>query len=829
MAQAHPRTTIPRQLPLLPLRSTIVYPTGVIGVQVGMTSSLEMLAAHHQTPLIVALVVAPGGPDDPIEPRALKGKIAVAARLSDRLNLPGGTVQATVQGIQRIRLTRVDETSGYFTARMDPVKEIPAPEELAEDLITRIITDLDALAAEVDRVSKEVPRILRMNVADPGRFADLVASLANFSVGAKEEVLRRLEIGDRLRYVHEELQGQLQRVRKIDEQEQEQEQEGKQLTPTEKAQKLRDRIKRLQSELGEVDPIEREAIDYLRRIETAELPARVAAEARSEVERLRALTTTSSEAAEIRAFLDWLLHMPWRRRTTGDPSEIDLKHVKRELDAELLGLDEPKNRLLDYLAVAKLRGDLRGPIPCIVGPPDVGKTSLVNALARGLGRPVAKLELGNRGEAQLLGTRRTRSGAQPGKLAESLRDVGVRDPVFVLAEMDEIGLGKVEGDPIEAMEDVLSWDGREDFTDRYIGLPFDLTDALFVATAQDFFRVPRDLRELLVEIRLAGYTPEEKVEIVRDKLLHRLTAEHGLRSGDASFSDDVLAYLARGYARDAGLGQMRRALSTLLRTRARAKAQGDEGRWEFTPEKVEEILGLPRYVATPAENAPEIGVVTGLAWTAAGGELMFIEALKMPGSGRLIITGMLGDVMRESVNAAYSYVRSRGEQLGISEDAFKDHDIHVHFPVGAIPKDGPSAGIAVTLAIASTLSNRPVRHDIAMTGEVTLRGKVLEIGGVKEKVLAAYRAGIHDIILPKGNDRDLREVPDDVRQGITFEFVERMDQVLGLALLEAIPVEGAEPAIQPIPREPEAEEPRDEVEPRAAAAGKRTRGKRAKS
>jgi len=662
-----------------------------------------------------------------------------------------------------------------------------------------------------------------MNVADPGRFADLVASLANFSVQAKEEVLKRLEIEDRLRYVHEELQGQLARVRQIEEaKEQETEPaETAALTPAQKAEKLRDRIKRLQSELGEVDPIEREAIDYLRRIETADLPARVAAEARSEVERLRALTTTSSEAAEIRTFLDWLLHMPWRRRATGDPSEIDLRHVMKELDAELLGLEEPKDRLLDYLAVAKLRGDLRGPIPCIVGPPDVGKSSLVNALARGLGRPVARLELGNRGEAQLMGSRRTRSGAQPGKIAEALRDVGVRDPVLVLAEMDDIGLGKVEGDPIESMEDVLSWDGREDFMDRYLGLPFDLTHALFVATAQDFFRVPRELRELLVEIRLAGYTPEEKVEIVRDKMLDRLIEEHGLESSDVRFSNQVLAYLARGYARDAGLAQIRRALSTLLRTRARAKAQGDVGGWDFTPERVEEILGLPRYVATPAENAPEIGVVTGLAWTAAGGELMFIEALKMPGNGRLIITGMLGDVMRESVNAAYSYVRSRGEQLGISEDAFKDHDIHVHFPVGAIPKDGPSAGIAVTLAIASTLSNRPVRHDIAMTGEVTLRGKVLEIGGVKEKVLAAYRAGIRDIILPRGNDRDLRDVPEDVRESITFDFVERMDQVMGLALMDAIPVEGEEPVVLPIEREEEPEEPRVEVEPRAAAAAKR--------
>ncbi len=362
---ARPRSQLPKRLPVLPLRSTVVYPTGVIGVQIGMATSLDMLSAHPETPLIVALVVAPGGPDDTIDPKSL-AKIGVAARLSDRLNLPGGTVQATVQGIQRVRLTRVELTEGYFTARVEPVKELVPPEDVAEDLITRIITDLDALAAEVDRVPREVPRILRMNVADPGRFADLVAALANFSVPTKEEVLRRLDVEDRLRFVHEELQGQLARVRKIEEvaeQEQEQETDLAALSPAERADKLRDRIKRLQSELGEVDPIEREAIDYLRRIETADLPVRVAAEARAEVERLRALTTTSSEASEIRTSLDWLLHMPWRRRAGGDPSEIDLKEVRKELDLELLGLDEPKSRLLDYLAVAKLRGDLRGPIP----------------------------------------------------------------------------------------------------------------------------------------------------------------------------------------------------------------------------------------------------------------------------------------------------------------------------------------------------------------------------------------------------------------------------------------------------------------------------------
>jgi ATP-dependent Lon protease len=522
-------------------------------------------------------------------------------------------------------------------------------------------------------------------------------------------------------------------------------------------------------------------IDTMRRIEVADLPARVAAAARTEVERLRSVGGVGPEAGEIRSYVDWLVHLPWRQSATAGPTAIDLDAVKQAMDSALLGLDDHKDRILDHLAVAKLRGDFRGPIPCIVGPPDVGKSSLVAALAAGLGRPLTRLELGGRGEAHLVGTRRTRAGAVSGRIAGVLRDVGVRDPVIMLQEMDEIGLGKVEGDPIEAMEEVLDWDNRMGFVDRYIDIPYDLSDAIFVATAQDFYRVPRDLRELMVEIRIAGYTPEEKVDIARQKLLPRLTADHGLNDG-IEFTDEGLSFLAYGYARDAGVAMLRRALETLLRTRARARTGGDTSTWTMDPARIEEILGLPRYTPTPAESSPEVGVVTGLAWTAAGGELMFIEALRMPGSGRLIITGMLGEVMRESVNAAYSYVRSRGEELRITEDDFRGSDIHVHFPVGAIPKDGPSAGIAVTLAIASTLSNRPVRHDIAMTGEVTLRGKVLEIGGVKEKVLAAHRAGIRDVILPRGNERDLRDVPQDVRGGITFHFVERMDEVIQLAL-----------------------------------------------
>src|SRR5688572_3317123 len=781
------KATLPERLPLMPLRSTIVYPLGVIGVQIGMPTTLEMLSANPEDGLMVALVFAPGGPDDPIDTKVLE-KVGVASRVSDRLNMPGGTVQATVQGLARVQLTDVVEADGYYSGRVELVPEVESPEEDTRETIARILTVLEVLADEVERVSLEVPRILRMNLADPGRFADLVATLANFSVQSKDEVLQRVDVAERLHYALDELEQQLRRVREIKrtdaEAEAAPEPEPDTRSPAERANQLRNRIRLLQAQLGEVDPAEREVIDHLRLLETTDLPTRVASNVRAEIERLRSTAPGSQDASEIRSYVDWVLHMPWKARA-GDPEAgIDLTAVEQELNKTLVGLNEPKQRLLDYLAVAKMRGDLRGPIPCIVGPPDVGKNALVSALARGLGRPLAKLELGGRGEAQIVGTRRTRAGAHPGKLSANLRAAGVKNPVFVLHEMDEIGLGKVEGDPIEAMEEILEWDGRQEFVDRYLDMPFDIGEVMFIATAQDFFRIPRDLRDLMVEIRIAGYTPEEKVAIVRQCMLGRLTAEHGIQEDDVELTDESLFFLAQGYARDAGLGTLQRALSALMRARARARAQGDDTKWIFTPQKIEEILGLPRYIATAAESSPEIGVVTGLAWTAAGGELMFIEALRMPGSGRLIITGLLGDVMRESVNEAYSYVRSRSDTLSIPDEAFRDSDIHVHFPVGAIPKDGPSAGIAVTLAIASTLSNRPVRHDVAMTGEVTLRGKVLEIGGVKEKVLAAYRAGLRDVILPRGNERDLRDVPDDVRGKMTFHFVERMDEVMKLALSE---------------------------------------------
>jgi ATP-dependent Lon protease len=766
------------RLPVMPLRSTVVYPSAAMSVQIGMEPTLAMLEAHPEDALEVVTVVDSGDSDQPIDPKGLE-KIGVLSRITDRLYLPGGSVQATVQGLRRVRLRSLQRHEGYWTTVAEDVVETEPDPEDVEEVITRILSGLDALADHVERISNEVPAVLRMNVGKPGRFADLVATLAHFTVSCKDDVLQELDIRSRLQLILDQLERELAHIREVESGDQDVQRGGR---PREQAAEIRQRIKRLQVELGQIDPAERETVQLLRRIETSDLPNHVASRARQEVERLRAVGVGGPEAEDIRTYVDWLLHMPWSETAVDHPG-VDLERVRHALDERLLGLDEPKERILDDLAVAHLRGDLMGPIPCIVGPPDVGKRSLAAAMAEGLGRPLARIDMAGRGEADLVGTRRTQRDAKPGKIAAALRDQEVCDPVLLLESLDLIGVGKVEGDPVQALEEILRWDNRTAFVDRYLDVELDLSRVVVIATAQDFQRIPRVIREILVEVRIAGYTPEEKVAIARQKLLPRMLEEHGLAVEDVDFDDASLFALLRGYARDAGVERTRRVLATLLRTRARAKAMGDTERWTFDEDRIQSILGPPRHVSTPAESAPEVGVVTGLAWTAAGGELLFIEALRMSGKGRLIITGHLGDVMKESVNAAYSYVRSRARELRIPDSEFGEIDVHVHFPVGAVPKDGPSAGAAVTLAVASTLSGLPVRHDIAMTGEVTLRGRVLEVGGIKEKVLAAYRAGLRKVILPTGNERDLRDVPLDVRSNMEFHFVERMDQIMDLALL----------------------------------------------
>jgi ATP-dependent Lon protease len=828
------------------LRSTIVYPLGTIAVQMGAPENLSLLRAHEEPGVIVALVVALGDHDEPIDSTKFTGKVGVAARVHERINLPGDTVQITLQGLRRITVDGIDQLNPYPIARVSPARETPPDEGDLDDLVARVTTAAETLANLVDRIPDEVPAILKMNVSDPGRFADLAATNMNFRIADKDEVLQKLDVGERLRFILSRLEREVARARVMEDVKKQTE------IKIEQHQRefyLRQQLRAIQSELGETDPGEKEAVDLLRKVDDAKLPEKVAQEARREVERLRMLSPASSEYQVVRTYLDWVLALPWNARSGEQDSAIDLKKVEDALGERHYGLDEAKDRIVEYLAVRKLRamptqvpladsdapamstaettadtaadappavpaapadatsnGDARpaetrppeaalaGPILCFAGPPGTGKTSLGEVIAKAIGRQFYRISVGGvRDEAEIRGHRRTYVGSMPGLLIQALRRVGVRDPVFLIDEIDKMSGGGPSGDPTAAMLEVLDPSQNQTFVDHYLNLPFDLSQVLFICTANNVFDIPGPLRDRMEVIRIAGYTIEEKVEIAWRYTIPKLLEEHGITDQDIVFTDEVLSFVAARYSREAGLRNFSRHLATLMRKRARRKADGEQGAWVLDREKVEEVLGPPRYAVEEAEKEPEVGAVTGLAWTSTGGDLMVIEALRMPGTGRLTVTGQLGDVMRESVDAAHSYVRSRAETLGIETKEFKEADIHIHFPAGAIPKDGPSAGIAITLALGSVLSRRPVRRDVAMTGEVTLRGKVLEIGGVKEKVLAAYRAGLREVILPKSNEKDLRDVPKEVREHMAFSFVSAMDEVLRVALLPS-PVPNADRA-----------------------------------
>jgi ATP-dependent Lon protease len=784
---------LPPTLPLMALRSTIVYPLGTIAVQMGAPENLSLLRSNEQSGLIVGLVVATGDHDDVLDPERFVGRVGVAARVHERINLPGETVQITLQGLRRILVEGVVQTQPYPIVRIKPAKEIaPDPNEV-DDLISRIVTGAETLAELIDRIPDEVPAILKMNISDPGRFADLAATNLNFKVSDKDEILQRLNIGQRLKFLLGRVEREVGRARVAEDVKRQTE------IKIEQHQRefyLRQQLRAIQSELGEGDPGEKEAIEILKKLEEANLPEKAAQEGRREVERMRNLSPASSEYQVIRTYLDWMCTLPWDKKSDG--GAIELKKVEELLDSRHYGLKEAKERITEYLAVRKLRGgDPHGPILCFVGPPGTGKTSLGEAIAMSIGRAFYRISVGGvRDEAEIRGHRRTYVGAMPGLILQSLRRVQVRDAVLMIDEIDKMTSGGPSGDPTAAMLEVLDPSQNSNFVDHYLNLPFDLSSILFICTANNLFDIPAPLRDRMEVIRVLGYTVEEKVEIAWRYLLPRLLEEHGITDKDIQFTDEVLGFISNRYSREAGLRNFERNIAALMRKRARKKADGEEGAWVVDNPMVIDVLGNPTYTLEDAEQEPEIGAVTGMAWTTTGGDLMVIEALRMPGAGRLTVTGQLGDVMRESVDAAYSYVRSRAQTLGVDEVEFKESDLHVHFPAGAIPKDGPSAGAAVTLAIASVLSRRPVRRDIALTGEMTLRGKVLEIGGVKEKVMAAYRAGLRQVILPKTNEKDLRGIPDEVVKSMVFTFVSTMDDIIHLALLPRGPsaiADAAEP------------------------------------
>jgi len=768
------RSELPPTLPLMALRSTIVYPLGTIAVQMGAPENLSIIRVNEEPGLIVGLFVAGGDHEESVDPDAFVGRVGVAARVHERINLPGDTVQITLQGLRRIVAEEIVQREPYAVARIVPARETPLDPVEGEELMARLVSAAETLAELVDRIPDEVPAILKMNMSDPGRFADLAATNMNFRISDKDEILQRLDIAERIRFVLSRLEREVAKARVMEDIKRQTE------VKIEQHQRefyLRQQLRAIQAELGEADPAEKDVIEIYKKIEEAKLPEKAAAEARRETERMRMLSPASSEYQVIRTYLDWLLALPWNAKSGQE--QIEIAKVQEALDGGHYGIKEAKERILEYLAVRKLRGgDPLGPILCFVGPPGTGKTSLGEAIAKAIGREFYRISVGGvRDEAEIRGHRRTYVGAMPGLVIQALR------PVLMIDEIDKMTSGGMSGDPTAAMLEVLDPSQNHSFVDHYVNLPFDLSGVLFICTANNLFDIPAPLRDRLEVIQIAGYTIEEKVEIAWRYLLPKLFEEHGITDKDLQFTDEMLSVISSGYSREAGLRGFSRNIAAIMRKRARRKADGEEGAWVLDLAMIEDVLGAPRYARDEAEKEPEVGTATGLAWTANGGELMVIEALKMPGTGRLIVTGQLGDVMRESVDAALSYVRSRAAQLAIPDSMFKEYDIHIHLPAGAIPKDGPSAGITVTLAIASALAERPVRRDVAMTGEVTLRGKVLEIGGVKEKVMAAYRGGLREAILPKSNEKDLREIPDEVRENMAFTFASTMDEVFRLALL----------------------------------------------
>ncbi len=775
------KSDIPPSLPLMALRSTIVYPLGTIAVQMGAPENLALLDENPGSGLIVALVVALGDHEEPVDMKQFIGRVGVAARVHERINLPGETVQITLQGLRRIVIDDVTQTVPYPIATVSPANETAAKSREVDELVSRIVGAAGTLAQLVDRIPDEVPAILKMNVSDPGRFADLAATNMNFKISDKDEIIQRLDISQRLHFLLTRLEREVARAQVVEDVKRQTE------IKIEQHQRefyLRQQLRAIQAELGEADPGEKEAIETLRKIEETKMSERGAQEARRETERLRMLSPASSEYHVIRTYLDWLLSLPWEKRS--GKGDIDLTQVQEALDARHYGLNEAKERIIEFLAVRKLRGnDPHGPILCFAGPPGTGKTSLGEAIAAAIGREFYRISVGGvRDEAEIRGHRRTYVGAMPGLLIQALRRVQVKDPVFMIDEVDKMSGGGPSGDPTSAMLEVLDPSQNQSFVDHYLNVPFDLSQVLFICTANNIYDIPAPLRDRMEIIKVSGYTVEEKVEIAWRYLLPRLLEENGITDKDVQFTDEVLSFISSRYSREAGLRNFERDIAAILRRRARRKADGEQGAWVVDNTMVIEILGNPRYNLESAEQEPEIGVVTGLAWTATGGDLMLIEALRMPGNGKLTVTGQLGGVMRESVDAAYSYVRSRAELLGVGNEDFRESDLHIHFPAGAIQKDGPSAGAAITLAIASVLSRRPVRRDAAITGEVTLRGKVLEIGGVKEKVLAAYRSGLRHVVLPASNEKDLRDIPAEVREMVAFTFVSTMDEVLHLMLLQ---------------------------------------------
>ena len=767
---------VPPVLPVLPLMSTVVFPLGVTSIQIRLEQSKALLRDYAEPDELIALVYSPAKRERDLNPEEL-GKIGLAARVIRILNMPSGNVQVTLEGLRRLGIDEILRTEPYLEGRVSCPVETSVDPAQVNILASRILQLLKTVSQLDHSYPPEMDNVFSMNLGDPGLFADTVASIVRFPVEVKQRVIETLDVGERLQFVADSLDQEVGRLSVAEDVVR------RATAQVEKNQRdffLRQQLTEIRRLLGEEDPQEMVVRQILDRADALGLPQNVRSVVYEETNRLRYLPPTSQESGVIRNYIDWLISIPWGRPNR---RPIDLDEVSRRLDAEHFGLEKVKERILEYLAVLKLKNDLRGPILCFAGPPGTGKTSLGSSIARAMGREFVRMSVGGvRDEAEIRGHRRTYIGSQPGKIIRSLRDVASSNPVFMIDEIDKLGHDS-QGDPASALLEVLDHEQNSHFVDHYIEIPFDLSETLFITTANVLDFIPAPLLDRMEVIQIPGYMDNEKIEIAKRHLIPRAAREHGLEEGDITFDDPAIVKMIREYSREAGVRQLERAIETVCRKCARQRTTGYTGTWSFGEADIEKLLGPPYVLPEMAEGHAEVGVATGLAWTTTGGDLLLIEALKMRGAGRVIVTGQLGDVMKESVQAAHSYVRARAELLGINPEVFDEFDLHIHFPEGAVPKDGPSAGITITMAIASALAEAPIRNDVAMTGEVTLRGKVIAVGGLKEKVMAAYRAGIKTVVFPSDNQKDIVEVPDTVRSNMTLIPVSAVDEVFRYAFV----------------------------------------------
>ncbi len=772
-------TVVPAELPVLPLRDTVLFPNSFMPLAVARESSVRLIdEAIANNKLIGVFAQRDPALDEPIQPDLYP--IGTATHIHKMFRLPDGSLRLIVQGLSRIRLDEVIAVRPYLRATVTAVSdELRDEDRLEIDALLRNIKSNFQKVVSLSPLLSDDLQTLALNIEEPARLADFIASsLSTISTAIKQDVLETLDVRARMDNLNRILIKELEVLElgsKIQSQVQ------SEVGRNQREYFLREQMKAIQKELGEDDEQQKEIEELREKIEAAGMPEAVQKEAVRELERLSRMPAAAAEYTVSRTYLDWLVALPWNKRTD---EVIDLPKTKQILDDEHSGLEKAKDRILEYLAVRKLNPEVKGPILCFVGPPGVGKTSLARSIATSLGRKFVRVSLGGmRDEAEIRGHRRTYIGALPGQVIQGLRRAESKNPVFILDEIDKLG-SDFRGDPSSALLEVLDPEQNDTFRDHYLDVPFDLSEVLFITTANVLDPIPPPLRDRMEVLELPGYTEEEKLEIAREHLVEKQVTNHGLTAEMISFTDDALRAVIRGYTREAGVRNLEREIGALCRKAARRRAEGQEEPIAVTRELVVEFLGAPRFLDEEMEERTKNpGVAIGLAWTPAGGDVLFIEASKMAGPGALTLTGSLGDVMKESARAALSWTRAHAKELDIDPDFYKSAEVHLHVPSGAIPKDGPSAGVTMTTALVSELTGRPVRGDLAMTGEITLSGKVLPVGGIKEKVLAARRVGLREVILPRQNEKNVNEdLSPELRADLTIHLVSTIDEVLDLAL-----------------------------------------------